>query len=219
MQTIEQEMPFFKTLLKILKNQFGPESEFILHDWSKGYDHSVVAIENGHITNRKIGDCGSNLGLEVIRGTATSDMKCNYVTKTRDGKVLLSSTMYIKNDEGKALGALCINTDISKKIEIKEYLDSCLPDELNKKEHSEEFFATNVSDLLLYLIDEGINKIGKPVSEMTKEDKMEVLRFLDNKGALLINKSGTKICQILEISKYTLYNYLDEIREHKKPAL
>ncbi|MCI9147519.1 MAG: transcriptional regulator [Hungatella sp.] len=216
MQTIEQEMPFFKTLLKILKNQFGPESEFILHDWSKGYDHSVVAIENGHITNRKIGDCGSNLGLEVIRGTATSDMKCNYVTKTRDGKVLLSATMYIKNDEGKALGALCINTDISKKIEIKEYLDNCLPDELNKKEHSEEFFATNVSDLLLYLIDEGINKIGKPVSEMTKEDKMEVLRFLDNKGALLINKSGTKICQILEISKYTLYNYLDEIREHKK---
>ena len=138
MQTIEQEMPFFKTLLKILKNQFGPESEFILHDWSKGYDHSVVAIENGHITNRKIGDCGSNLGLEVIRGTATSDMKCNYVTKTRDGKVLLSATMYIKNDEGKALGALCINTDISKKIEIKEYLDNCLPDELNKKEHSEE---------------------------------------------------------------------------------
>ncbi len=219
MQTIEQEMPFFTTLLKVLKNQFGPESEFILHDWSKGYDHSVVAIENGHITNRKIGDCGSNLGLEVIRGTATSDMKCNYVTKTRDGKVLLSSTMYIKNDEGQALGALCINTDVSKKIEIKEYLDRCLPDELNKKESSEEFFATNVSDLLLYLIDEGIKKIGKPVCEMTKEDKMEVLRFLDNKGALLINKSGTKICQVLEMSKYTLYNYLDEIREHKKPAV
>ena len=219
MQTIEQEMPFFTTLLKVLKNQFGPESEFILHDWSKGYDHSVVAIENGHITNRKIGDCGSNLGLEVIRGTATSDMKCNYVTKTRDGKVLLSSTMYIKNDEGQALGALCINTDVSKKIEIKEYLDRCLPDELNKKESSEEFFATNVSDLLLDLIDEGIKKIGKPVCEMTKEDKMEVLRFLDNKGALLINKSGTKICQVLEMSKYTLYNYLDEIREHKKPAV
>ena len=78
MNTIENEMPFFQTLLKLLKNQFGMESEFILHDWSKGYDHSVVAIENGHITNRKIGDCGSNLGLEVIRGTATSDMKCNY---------------------------------------------------------------------------------------------------------------------------------------------
>ena len=26
MQTIEQEMSFFKTLFKLLKNQFGPES-------------------------------------------------------------------------------------------------------------------------------------------------------------------------------------------------
>ena len=192
------------------------ESEFILHDWSKGYDHSVVAIENGHITNRKIGDCGSNLGLEVIRGTATSDMKCNYVTRTREGKVLLSSTMYIKNDDGQALGALCINTDISERIKIKEYLDSSLPEELNKNDSNEEFFATDVSDLLVYLIDQGINNIGRPVSEMTKEDKMKVLRFLDDRGAFLISKSSTKICQILEISKFTLYNYLDEVRERKE---
>lgn len=216
MKTIENEMPFFQTLLKLLKNQFGMESEFILHDWSKGYDHSVVAIENGHITNRKIGDCDSNLGLEVIRGTATSDMKCNYVTRTREGKVLLSSTMYIKNDDGQALGALCINTDISERIKIKEYLDSSLPEELNKKDSNEEFFATDVSDLLVYLIDQGINNIGRPVSEMTKEDKMKVLRFLDDRGAFLISKSSTKICQILEISKFTLYNYLDEVRERKE---
>ena len=106
MQTIEQEMSFFKTLFKLLKNQFGPESEFILHDWSRGYDHSVAAIENGHITGSKIGGRGSNPGLEVIRGTVTDDMKCNCVTKTRDGKVILSSSMYIRDDDGKALGAL-----------------------------------------------------------------------------------------------------------------
>ena len=152
----------------------------------------------------------------MIRGTATSDMKCNYVTRTREGKVLLSSTMYIKNDDGQALGALCINTDISERIKIKEYLDSSLPEELNKKDSNEEFFATDVSDLLVYLIDQGINNIGRPVSEMTKEDKMKVLRFLDDRGAFLISKSSTKICQILEISKFTLYNYLDEVRERKE---
>lgn len=216
MKKIDDEIVLFQTLFKLLKNQFGDESEFVLHDWSKGYERSVVAIENGYITDRKIGDCGSNLGLEVIRGTTTSDMKCNYVTKTRDGKILLSSTMYIKDDDGNALGALCINTDISKRLELKKYLDSFVPDELSKKEHEEEFFATDVSDLLVYLINQGISKIGKPVSEMTKEDKMEVLRFLDNKGALLISKSGTKICQALEISKFTLYNYLDEVRERKE---
>mgnify|MGYP001755800564 FL=1 len=95
-------------------------------------------------------------------------------------------------------------------------MDSSLPEELNKKDSNEEFFATDVSDLLVYLIDQGINNIGRPVSEMTKEDKMKVLRFLDDRGAFLISKSSTKICQILEISKFTLYNYLDEVRERKE---
>ncbi|MCC8024839.1 MAG: helix-turn-helix transcriptional regulator [Clostridium sp.] len=216
MKTIESEMPFFQNLLKMLKNQFGDDSEFILHDWSKGYDHSIVAIENGHITNRKIGDCGSNLGLEVIRGTTTSDMKCNYVTRTRDGKMLTSSTMYLKADNGETLGALCINTDISKAVELKEYFEAQLPDGINNKVIEDEFFATDVADLLIFLIDESIKQIGKPVSEMTKEDKMQALRYLDRKGALLISKSSSKICQVLEISKFTLYNYLDEIRERNE---
>ena len=48
---------------------------------------------------------------------------------------------------------------------------------------------------------------------MTKEDKMKALKYLDEKGALLITKSGSKICKYFGISKFTLYNYLEEIRE------
>jgi predicted transcriptional regulator YheO len=216
LKKIDDEMIFFQTLMKLLKFQFGSDSEIALHDWSKGYEHSITAIENGHITNSKIGDCGSNLGLEVIRGTANSDLKCNYVTRTRDGKTLSSSTMYIKDDEGNALGALCINTDISKAIEIRQYVDSVIPDGFNKG--TEEFFATNVNDLLTYLINESLKLIDTPVSEMTKEDKIKALEFLDEKGALLISKSSTKICKVFEISKFTLYNYLEELRARKDLA-
>ena len=38
---------------------------------------------------------------------------------------------------------------------------------------------------------------------------------LDRKGALLITKSGPKICQALGISKFTLYNYLEEIHKQQ----
>ena len=217
MESIEREMPFFITLLKMLRRQLGEDSEIVLHDWSKGYDHSIVAIENGHLTNRRVGDCGSNLGLEVIRGTATSDIKGNYVTRTRDGRILASSTMYLKNDAGEPMGALCINTDISKKVELKEYFENQLPEGLSRGT-AEEFFATDVSDLLTYLVNESIMKVNKPVTAMSKEDKMTALKYLDEKGAFLITKSSTKVCQVFEISKYTLYNYLDEIREHKTPV-
>ena len=39
---------------------------------------------------------------------------------------------------------------------------------------------------------------------------------MDQKGALLITKSGPKICRYLGISKFTLYNYLDEIHSEQE---
>lgn len=47
---------------------------------------------------------------------------------------------------------------------------------------------------------------------MTKEDKIRAIRFLDDSGAFLITRSGPKVCQYFGISTYTLYSYLDEIR-------
>lgn len=215
MEIINSEMNFFNALMKMLKNQFGSNCEIILHDWSRGYDKSIAAIENGYITGRKIGDCGSNLGLEIIRGTVDDGDRYNYITQTRDGKTLKSSTMFIKNDEGKVLGALCINTDISDLIVAQKTIDKMVPQELSTERTTEEFFASDVNDLLSYLINESLKITGKPVNQMLKEDKIVTLDYLDKKGALLISKAGTKICQVLDISKFTLYNYLDEIRGRK----
>ena len=82
---------------------------------------------------------------------------------------------------------------------------------VNNKEVN-EIFANDVNELLDFLINESLEIVGKPVSEMNKEDKMKALKYLDEKGAFLITKSGKKICKYLDISNFTLYNYLDEIR-------
>lgn len=213
LNNINSELPFFKSLLKMLAAQWGKDCEIVLHDWSKGYDKSIVAIENAHITGRQIGDCGSNLGLEVMRGTVKDGDRYNYITQTEDGKTLKSSSMYIKDDAGNGIGALCINFDISSMIGAQKALNSII---LPEKSEVNEYFATNVTDLLGYLTQQSIEKVGKPINVMTKEDKIEMLRYLDEKGAFLISKSGGKICKVLDISKYTLYSYLDEIRNKRK---
>ena len=56
-------------IMKLIAAEFGPQCEIVLHDWSKEYDKTIIAIENGHVSGRKVGDGGSNLGLEVMRGT------------------------------------------------------------------------------------------------------------------------------------------------------
>ena len=89
-----------------------------------------------------------------------------------------------------------------------------------EQEVSREFFTNDVNELLDYLIKEGTEQIGKAPEEMTEEEKKQVISYLDQKGAMLITKSGPKICRYLGISKFTLYNYLDEIhseQEREKP--
>ena len=219
MNSIEEAYPLLNRIMKLIATTLGPECEVVLHDWSKGYDKSIVAIENGHVTNRKVGDCGSNLGLEVIRGTVKDGDRYKYVTKVNSEKTLKSSTIYLRNDQGKALGALCINIDITNFLNFNGSLHNLLGEEalsadLDTGTDDIEFHAADIGQLTDHLIEKSLQQINKPVDQMTKEDKLEILRYLDEKGTFLITKSGDKVCNALKMSKYTMYSYLDIVRSN-----
>ncbi|HAK46182.1 MAG TPA: hypothetical protein DCO79_09740 [Spirochaeta sp.] len=216
MKNIYEEEKFLKGLVKALAAQFGPSCEVLLHDLKdQPYDHTIVAIENGQITGRKVNDCGTNLGLEVLRGTNVEGDKYNYFTQTKDGKMLRSTTIYIRDDDDEVIGCLCINMDITDFIMASKTIATITQrqnDEFNSEETVEEDFTGDINELLDDMIQRSIEHAGKPVALMTKADKIEGIRYLDEKGALLIQKSGDKIARFYDISKYTLYSYLEEIR-------
>ena len=219
MQSVTQEAPFLTSLLDMLEAQLGESCEIVLHNLENGYNHTILDIRNGHITNRNIGDCGSNLGLQVLRGTEINGNRFNYLTKTVDGKTLRSSTMFVTRDDGKVIGAICINKDITKLLDIEKALQletgySGSEINGNSDNNNKEVFVNNVNELLDYLIQEALHTVNKPVSLMDREDKRQFLRYLDEKGAFIISKSGDRVCDILQISKYTLYNYLDSVRKN-----
>jgi predicted transcriptional regulator YheO len=188
-----------------------------------------VDIRNGYITNRRIGDSGSNLGLEVLRGTAQDGDQFNYITYTRDNKVLRSSSIYIYGEDGKVIGALCLNLDITQSLLCEEFLhqfnrfplenikkEADSPDAAPEKTSVEEVFVNSVRELLDYLLGEALARTGKAVSQMRLADRLQFVRFLDQKGAFLITHSGDVVCEFLNISKYSLYRYLEIIRGEQK---
>ena len=94
--------------------QFGPNCEVVVHDLSQHPDHTIVAIENGHVSGRKVGDGASNVVLERMEHqNQEAQDHLSYLTRTPDGKVLKSSTIYIQNSRGKVTAILAINFDIS----------------------------------------------------------------------------------------------------------
>ncbi len=200
-------------ILDLLERQFGPCCEVVLHDLAVPYDHTIIDIRNGHITGRVVGDSGTNLGLEIIRGTVREGDRFNYVTRTRDGKILRSSSIYFRTTDGR-LFALCVNVDITELMRFENHLHELNPVEGDSG--SEEVFVNNVGELLEHFLQKGQELIGREPAAMNREEKMRLLEFLDSKGAFLISKSGKRICEALRISKFTLYNYLETIRKNSE---
>jgi predicted transcriptional regulator YheO len=79
--------------------------------------------------------------------------------------------------------------------------------------------VNDVNELTDVLIQDAQREIGIPVVSMTKEDKQKALEYLDKRGAFLIKKSGDKIARYFDISKFTMYSYLESVRNQEKAQL
>ena len=206
-------LQFLFQLAKGLSRQFGPNCEVVVHDLATNdQDSSIVAIENGHVTGRKVGDGPSHVVLEALRsGRENLTDHLSYLTRTKDGKILKSSTIYVRDDDGEAIGIFAINYDITLMLAMEENLKQFTATDQDQREP--ERISRNVGDLLDELIEQSVKIVGKPVALMTKEDKVKAIQFLNETGAFLITKSGDKVCKFFGISKYTLYSYIDEAKE------
>ena len=52
-------------------------------------------------------------------------------------------------------------------------------------------------------------EVGAPVSGLDREGKQEVVRRLDELGAFTLRKAVEDIANRLEVSRFTIYNYLN----------
>ena len=206
-------LQFLFQLAKGISRQFGHTCEVVVHDLdANDPNSSIVAIENGHVTGRKVGDGPSHVVLEALRsGRENLTDHLSYLTRTKDGKILKSSTIYVRDDDGEAIGIFAINYDITLMLAMEENLKQFTATDQDQREP--ERISRNVGDLLDELIEQSVKIVGKPVALMTKEDKVKAIQFLNETGAFLITKSGDKVCRFFGISKYTLYSYIDEAKE------
>ncbi len=206
MSFVEEHFELLYGIGKCIAEQFGPNCEVVLHDLTRPYENTIVAIWNGHVTGREVGGGGTDAGLKILKGTTQPEDTYNYINSTKNGQVLRSSSKYIKDAEGNVVGSLCINFDITDMLKgqaAMSYLTN-----YGAEHQSKEVFATNIDDLLDELIHDAVSTTGKEVSQLTKEEKVEVVKYLDEKGAFLIKKSAERVADFLGITRFTIYNYL-----------
>jgi len=210
--------PIIKSYIPVVEGiakTFGKNCEVVLHDFSK-MQSSIVAIENGHITGRSIGSPMTEVGLKAVRKGDTKDNIINYTGKSAEGRMLKSSTMFIKDENDEVLGCLCINFDMSEISVAKRVIDELLQTDSEQEGKNGEDSTNKVNDVLTDIVQNTLSEMGKPVAYMSKEEKVYIVKKLDNQGAFLIKGAIDYVAKVLCVSRYTIYNYLDEIRVENK---
>ena len=208
MSTLER----LKVIAHGLAIQFGPSCEVLIHDLQGDLDTSLVYIENGTITNRHVGDGPSHVVLDVLNYDDGSEGRFGYLTKTKDGRILKSSTMYIRDDNGNIEYLLGINQDITEFVMMHRSLESLIG--IGQAETGTvEKITTSVSELLDDLLLEAERLVGKPGPLMNKVERLKAISYLNEKWAFLISKSSEKIAEYFNISKFTLYSDLNTVKE------
>ena len=101
-----------------------------------------------------------------------------------------------------------INEDITNYTHFAQFLQDKIQLSLDADTNG-SYGRGNVNEMLNYLMDEAQLAIGKNTALISKDEKIKYIHFLDDHGAFLITKAGQKICKELDISKYTLYHYMD----------
>ncbi len=199
-----------KPIVTGLARTFGQNFEIVLHDISRA-ESSVIAIENGHITNRKVGSPSTDLLMDMAHKNQNNgqDMELNYITNTDDGKQLKSSTFLIRDEKDKVIGALCINIDLTNIKIAQHFLDEITHTE---RDEALERFPQDAGNFLNLMINHSLEELNKPVPQLNKDDKLKIVSHLDQNNIFNIKGAVDILARKLGCSKYTIYNYLDEVR-------
>lgn len=217
-ESAEEVERLYRPVMRALATAAGPTVEVVLHNLD-GADvdlgHTIVAIENGHVTGRTVGGPSTSLGLDVMKDRRGDHDAFGYTGYTSDGRELRCSSVYFRNADGDIIASLCINVDLSPLQQARNMLAAILPATEQPVDAPKEHFGTDLVAVMDSMISDAIREIGRPVENMSRDDKITVLERLDQRGATQMRKSVEAIAKRLGISRVTAYSYLDEARARK----
>jgi predicted transcriptional regulator YheO len=213
-QPLDSRMQALLPIVRGLAEMFGPDCEVVLHDVRR-LPQSIVAIENGAVTGRAVGDVPTDRMLRSLRNLdETQDVRL-YLT-SHDGKILKSLAVTLRDDKGVPYGLLGLNHDISELVQAQKALANltaaAVPPGRDPDSEVSEIFAGDIRDVVAGMITTILGEMGRRPAAMTREEKMEVVKRLEERGAFLVKRSAEQVAEALDLSRYTIFAYLKEIR-------
>jgi len=201
-----------KQMAKALHELLGPMCEVVLHDF-RDLEHSIIHIE-GNVSNRTIGGAATDLILDCVRNGTTQGDLYGYATSLPGGHMMKSSTIFLRDSEGAAVGALCVNLDVTNFVAFRNALNVFVNIRSDDDERPVETLSDNILETVQNAVAETLYDTGRSLAMLTREDKIELMNLLESKGLFQVKRAVPIVADLLGLSRATVYNYLREGRDH-----
>lgn len=195
-----------------LGEMFSPILEIVIHDLRKP-DESIVAIFNGHITGRTEGGSATDLGLRLLEGDFP-DKVVGYPNESPTGAKLKSSSLAVRDDDGKLIGVVGFNLDISYFEQFERFLNQFVS--THRSYHvteAEHFEMTSPSEDIRNAIHDFLLTRSWSTRTLSTADKREVVEHLYRSGYFKNRGAVSIIARELGLSRPSIYNYKNDYVE------
>jgi predicted transcriptional regulator YheO len=212
----------FERLVQMLRGQFGESCQVLLYKLGAPVKASSLLAASGALTPAGIGDPLPDFIIRHVKEKGSRD-EFGFINKTFPGLVLRTSLLFVSNKAKKAIGCFCIHHNIVHIQMLMSFLEefirsSSLEDENEPAEvhhtNGKTYAATDIQGFMDTVVSEfAIERLGKnSFTALDKSDKVALIAELDSKGIFLVKGAVNLVAKRLNISKFSVYNYLDEIR-------
>jgi predicted transcriptional regulator YheO len=193
-----------KQVAEGLGRTLAPFTEVVLHDLLDP-GHAVLAIHN-NLSGRAVGEPATELGLARIADPAFPQVLANYANRFPDGRPAKSTSVGIKDSDGRYVAALCMNVDLN----LFRSLQAMLGQFSNVDPAAavmESLAPAAGADAIHAHIEQFAARLSTHPRALKADDRRALLRELSDAGLLEMRRSMETIAAHLGVSRATVYNY------------
>jgi predicted transcriptional regulator YheO len=198
-----------------LARTMGPNCEVTLLDLRKPVNRSIIKIKNGYITGRNVGGPLSSPGRKYMHTRNLEDLQLDDLHTTKTGRIIKGSISIFYDDNKEPLAMLSLIFDLTDIIKLNNAINDLFGiSERSLQAERTSLFLDEALNKMSQMANEIIAQTGKPVAEMTRQDKIDIIKQLQSLGFFKVKGAVKIISDKLNSSKFTVYSYLNSSSRH-----
>ena len=192
-----------KQIAQGLGATFAPFCEVVVHDLLDP-KHAVLAIHN-NLSGREIGQPATELGLARILDPDFAQVVANYPNKFSDGRQAKSTSIGIKDSEGKYIAALCMNVDLTLFQSFQSAMSRFVT--VDAQATPQESLDPSGASAIRQRIDQFAARLATSPRALKAEDRRVLVKELKSAGLLEVRRAMETIAAHLGVSRASVYSY------------